>query len=80
MTHFAEVTDEDLARARQDPVFRHKLLADNLDMLLTKLNGLRRSAAANSAQAGQIRDGVQLAVKLADLLQVKPENGPSQAA
>jgi hypothetical protein len=81
MGDFALVTDEDLARARQDPAFRHKLLADSLDVLLTKLNRLRGAGSgANSAQTRQIRDGVDLAVKLADMLQVKPENGPSRAA
>lgn len=80
MSNFAAVTDEDLARARQDPAFRHRLLADNLDILLTKLNRLRSSSGMNSAQASQIRDGVKLAVKLADLLQVKPETEPPRAA
>jgi len=33
----AIVTDDDLARARQDPAFRHQLVADSLDMLLREL-------------------------------------------
>jgi hypothetical protein len=81
MADFAVVTDDDLARARQDPAFRRKLLADNLDFLLATLNRLRTSRRATEpAFASQIRDGVQLAVKLADLLQVQADKGPSRAA
>jgi hypothetical protein len=62
------VTEADLARARQDPAFRHQLVADNLDLLLRELNKLRRSAT-DATRARQIREGVDLAVRLADLLQ-----------
>jgi hypothetical protein len=61
------VTDEELARARRDPEFRHQLLADNLELLLAELNRLR-SMSANANRARQIREGVSLAVRLADLL------------
>jgi hypothetical protein len=64
----ALVTDADLARARHDAVFRHRLLAENLEFLLAKLNRLRR-LDANATHARQIREGVELAVQLADLLQ-----------
>ncbi len=82
MTDFVAVTEEQLTRARQDPTFRRKLFADSLDVLLGKLNRMRNSqaAAADPACARQIRDGVDLAVKLADLLQATAENGPPQAA
>ncbi len=67
MADFVAVTDEDLARARRDPRFKHKLLAEGLDRLLRELNKLKRAgAAANPKQARQIREGVELAVKLAD--------------
>jgi hypothetical protein len=62
------VNDADLARARQDAAFRHQLVASNLELLLGKLNKLR-SEEPDPARARQIREGVQLAVKLADLLQ-----------
>ena len=62
------VTDADLARARQDPAFRHQLVAGNLDLLLDELNKLR-ALGADGIRAKQIREGVDLAVKLADLLQ-----------
>ena len=32
------VSEDDLARARQDPAFRQQLLADNLERLLDALN------------------------------------------
>jgi hypothetical protein len=68
MSERALVTDADLARARTDPGFRHQLVADNLELLLGQLNRLR-SASANAKHARQIREGVDLAVQLADLLQ-----------
>jgi hypothetical protein len=64
------VTDEELAQARRDPVFRQQLLAANLDHLLGALARLRASDQANQPlPAQQLREGVQLAVKLADMLQ-----------
>ncbi|MGE0565799.1 MAG: hypothetical protein AB7O50_14925 [Pseudolabrys sp.] len=63
----ALVTDEELARARRDPEFRQKFMADHLDRLLEALNVARRSAA-NPTKAKQIREGVNLAVKLAEIL------------
>ena len=63
------VTDDDLARARRDPEFRQRFLAQNLDLLLEALNKARRGSNPNAKTASQIRDGVDLAVKLADRLQ-----------
>ena len=83
MADFTVVTDEDLARARQDSAFRRKLLSDNLEVLLATLNKMRASTRVlDKTSARQIRDGVDLAVKLADLLQAaKRESGePSRAA
>ena len=82
MVDFTAVSDEELERARQDPAFRRKLLSDNLEVLLATLNKMRSSSKAlDNASASQIRDGVDLAVKLADLLQAeKGENGPPKAA
>ena len=68
MTDLGAVTDADLARARQDPAFRHQLVADHLDLLLNELNKLRNSAP-DAPRARQIREGVDLAVRLANLLQ-----------
>jgi hypothetical protein len=68
MTQQVTVTDEDLARARRDATFRRQLLAESMERLLDGLNKLRR-AEPNAANALQIRQGVELAVRLADLLQ-----------
>jgi hypothetical protein len=61
------VTDEDLARARHDPEFRQRFYADNLDRLLEKLNEMRRTGG----DARLIKEGVDLAVKLAERLNTK---------
>jgi hypothetical protein len=68
MRNTALVTDADLARAREGPVFRQQLVADYLELLVGQLNKLR-ALGADSARAGQIREGVDLAVRLSDLLQ-----------
>ena len=65
------VTDEDLARARRDPVFRQRFYADHLDRLLEKLNEMRRSGANDPERARMIKEGVDLAVKLAERLNTK---------
>jgi len=69
---YAPVTDAELARARTDPEFRRQLLSQNLDALLVGLQRLRHSSTAASSGdsvSGQIREGVELAVKLAELIQ-----------
>ncbi len=69
MSAFSPVTDADLAHARQDPAFRQKLLEQSLEVLL---NGIKkaRAASANSREGAKlIREGVALAVKLAELIQ-----------
>ena len=66
------VTEEELARARTDPEFRQEFMAGKLEMLLEALNKMRRSSDIKPQAARQIREGVDLAVKLADRLQQKP--------
>ncbi len=73
------VSEEDLARARTDTVFRQKLMAESLDRLLALLNDMRRRADVNPERARQIREGVDLAVKLADRLQIENNSGPRAA-
>jgi hypothetical protein len=68
MSATALVTDADLQRARIDPEFRHQLVAGNLEFLLNQLNRLR-SSEADAQSARQIREGVDLAVQLAEILQ-----------
>ncbi len=70
MTAFAPVTDSELAQARHDSAFRQKLLEQNLEVLLDGLQKLRSSAPAQgSAGARQMREAVELAVRLAELIQ-----------
>jgi hypothetical protein len=72
------ITDSDLARARQDKAFRQQLLIESLELLLAELSKLQR-AAKNTASANQVRDGVELAVKLADLLRRVGPGAPRAA-
>ena len=73
------VSEEDLARARTDTVFRQRLMAESLDRLLALLNQMRRDTDGNPGRARQIREGVDLAVKLADRLQIENNSGPRAA-
>ena len=73
------VTDADLARARVDPLFRQQFLADHLDRLLEALNKARGSSNHSPRHAKQIREGVELAVKLADRLNGPSNPGPKAA-
>ncbi len=75
MSPFLPVTDADLSRARSDPTFRQRLLEQNLDVLLTGMKRLRGSAAPNGAGAKQLREGVELAVRLAELIQNADHHG-----
>ena len=69
MSAFVPVTDADLERARRDPAFRQQLLAKSLDRLIVELNRLKSaSTKIDATRARQIREGVQLAVKLAEIL------------
>jgi hypothetical protein len=74
------VSADDLARARSDPDFRQQLLAENLERLLTALNTMRRTRSATPEAARQMREGVDLAVKLADRLQQNGSSPGPQAA
>jgi hypothetical protein len=65
------VSDDDLARARHDPEFRQRLYADNLDRLLEKLNDMRKAGPDDPARARMIKEGVDLAVKLAERLNTR---------
>ena len=69
------VTDDDLARARRDPDFRQRFYADNLDLLLEKLNEMRKSGG----DAGLIKEGVDLAVRLAERLNTKANMGRTES-
>jgi hypothetical protein len=63
------IDENDLARARADLAFRRRLLAANLRRLLSGLQQLRCADDMPEAERErQIREGMALAVKLADLL------------
>jgi hypothetical protein len=79
MSEYLPVTDDDLARARRDPAYRQKLLTNNLDRLLAELKKLRRAKASDSTRARQIKEGVQLAVILAERIQTLA-NGSARSA
>ena len=64
-------SEDDLEHARADPAFRQQLMAENLDMLLSEINRLRISAGNKPEAARHIREGANLAVKLAERLQRK---------
>jgi len=66
---FTPVTDAELDLARHDPAFRHKLLSRNMDALLVGLQKLRNTPRSGGANVKQIREGVELAVRLAELIQ-----------
>lgn len=79
MSQTALVTDADLANARQDLASRQRLVSQYLELLLGELNKLR-SMSADPVRTRQIREGVELAVKLADLLHALSQERPQGAA
>jgi hypothetical protein len=69
MGTFSPVTDTDLARARTDRAFRQKLLEQSLDALLAGMKRLRGLGLSADPNARQLREGVELAVRLAEIIQ-----------
>ncbi len=69
MAAFSPVTNDDLRRARSDPDFRQKMLTENLGLLLSRMQRMRNAASAAPGGAKQLREGVKLAVRLAELIQ-----------
>jgi methyl-accepting chemotaxis protein len=72
------VTEDELARTRTDPAFRQQFLAQNLERLLEALERMRHTGEENADTARQLREGTDLAVKLADRLQ-SSDRGPRAA-
>jgi hypothetical protein len=77
MSTFSPITDADLAHARRDPAFRQKLLTQSLDALLAGLKKARMASSSSRDGAKLIREGVTLAVRLAEMIQTPA--GPSRA-
>jgi hypothetical protein len=69
MSSFSPITETELTRARSDPSFRQRLLQQSLDALLGRLQKERRASATVAADDAQMREGVALAVRLAELIQ-----------
>jgi hypothetical protein len=69
MNPFSPVTDAELTRARSDPAFRQRMLEQSLETLLEGIKKLRRTAPTSTADVKQLREGVELAVRLAEILQ-----------
>lgn len=67
MQEFQPVTDADLARARVDEPFRRQMLTRSLGCLLGELSKVQH-APQDATRAGQVREGIALAVRLSDLL------------
>jgi hypothetical protein len=66
---FDTATEIDLAQARDGPAFRQRLLAQNLEILLEALNRCRQERSSDGLRtAAQLREGAELAVKLANLI------------
>ena len=63
------VSEQDLARARSDAAFRQQLMAGNLERLLQALKQMHKADDPSPQTARQLREGVDLTVKLADRLQ-----------
>lgn len=69
MPRFAIVSDDDLARAHADPVFRHKLAVANLQKLIELMGLMRADPESQSPELeAQLREGADLAVKLSDIV------------
>lgn len=75
MSPFSPVTDADLCRARSDRTFRQRLLEQNLEALLAGMKRLHGSAPPGGSDAKQLREGVELAVRLAELIQNADHQG-----
>jgi hypothetical protein len=70
MGRYAPVTEDEIARARTDPVFRQRMLGQNMEALLAGIQRLRGAQAPSGEQNKQIREGIELAVRLAEMIQV----------
>lgn len=79
------VSDEDLVRARKDPVFRQQMMAEHLGRLVAALDRTRQTDSDSLDVARQMREGAALAVMLAGRIQredcgAEPEPAPTKDA
>ena len=68
------ISEDEIARARSDPAFRQRFLAQNLDQLLKALKKMRRAGEQSADRDRQLRVGANPAVKLADRLRSGNKN------
>jgi hypothetical protein len=69
MSQLVEVTDAALARARRDPAFKQQLLTTSLERLLAELYRQQQSSSTSDpVLARQLREGAQLATRMADII------------
>lgn len=78
MRDFQLPTEEDIARARVDTPFRKQLLTRSLERLLGELSKIQR-VPPDASRADQMREGIELAVKLSDLLRQSAPGAPRAA-
>jgi hypothetical protein len=79
MSDFVVVTDADLERARHDPEFRRELLTASFERLIARLEAMSEAPAEpDSPEARQGREGLDLAVKLANILQREDSKGDGE--
>ena len=69
MGTFSPVTDADLSRARADRAFRQRMLEQSLEALLAGIKKLRQATSSRGPGEKQLREGVELAVRLAEIIQ-----------
>jgi hypothetical protein len=69
MSSLPPITEAELTRARSDPSFRQRLLQQSLDALLGRLQRERRASSTMAADDPRMREGVALALRLAELIQ-----------
>lgn len=68
-------TEADMARARTDPEFRRRIMAQSLELLIGALHRARRGVFRPET-VRQIKEGTDLAVELAERLQDGSDGGP----
>ena len=67
------ISDEDIARSRQDPRFKQVLLAKSLEQLLGSLHRMQSATPLGPEVARELREGALVAVQLADRIRAIDE-------
>jgi hypothetical protein len=67
------ISDEDIARSREDPRFKQVLLAKSLEQLLASLHRMQNGTPIGPGIARELREGALIAVQLADRIRAIDE-------